>query len=63
MFRLASDEELTDERLGRFINQHSAIVAYRFQKLIDAYKIDYQIFHLPKKPKWKPDNRIAVNFA
>ncbi len=63
MFRLASDEELTDERLGRFINQHSAIVAYRFQKLIDAYKTDYQIFHLPKKPKWKPDNRIAVNFA
>lgn len=29
----------------------------------DAYQTDYPIFHKKPKPEWKPDNRIAVNFA
>jgi SPP1 family phage portal protein len=31
--------------------------------LQEAYETDYPILHEPLKPKWKPDNRIMVNFA
>lgn len=63
MFRLSSDEELTIEKLGEFLRKHDEEVAFRYQRLNDAYKTDYQIFYQEPKPKWKPDNRIAVNFA
>ena len=35
----------------------------RYQKLKDAYGNKYEIENLKKKPEWKPDNRIPVNFA
>lgn len=63
MYRLPAEEELTDEKLGKFIQQHAAESTFRYKRLMDAYKTDYQIFYDPKKPEWKPDNRIAVNFA
>ena len=31
--------------------------------MMDAYMTEYLIFRQPAKPKYKPDNRIAVNFA
>lgn len=63
MYRLASDEELTDAKLGEFLRRHNAERMFRYKRLLDAYKTDYPILHEPNKPKWKPDNRIAVNFA
>ena len=63
MFRLPADEELTDAVLGRFIAQHDAEAIFRYKPLIDAYMTDYPILYVPDKPEWKPDNRIAVNFA
>lgn len=63
MYRLPISEELTDQKLCEFIDKHKAESTFRYQKLINAYKTDYPIFYEPPKPKWKPDNRIAVNFA
>ena len=36
---------------------------FRYKQLQDAYETDFPIFHKKPKPEWKPDNRIAVNFA
>lgn len=63
LFRLPSEEELTDNKLNEFIAKHNAECAFRFKRLKDAYETDYQIFHQKPKPDYKPDNRIAVNFA
>ncbi len=63
MYKLKAEEELTDEWLTRFIARHSADCMFRYKKLKDAYETDYEILHQAPKEKWKPDNRIVVNFA
>ena len=61
LFRLPSEEELTDNKLNEFIAKHNAECAFRFKHLKDAYETDYQIFHQKPKPDYKPDNRIKKN--
>lgn len=63
MFRLASEKELTDTRLQNFLTLHQQEVSRRYLPLQRAYRTDYAILHQAPKPAWKPDNRIAVNFA
>lgn len=63
MYRLPLEEELTDAKLGQFLQQHASESAFRYKRLIAAYMTDYSIFYAKDKPDWKPDNRIAVNFA
>lgn len=63
MFKLENNEELTDIKLNEFLSQHAAECTNRYSELEKAYRTDYPIFHQKKKPDWKPDNRIAVNFA
>ncbi len=63
IYRLAAEKTLTDDKLMEFIRKHDAECAFRLQNLWDAYMTDYPIFHEKEKPAWKPDNRIAVNFA
>lgn len=63
IYRLAAEKTLTDDKLMEFIRKHDAECAFRLQKLWNAYMTDYPIFHEKEKPAWKPDNRIAVNFA
>ena len=63
LYRLPSEEELTDHKLNEFIARHAAECSFRYKRLQDAYETEYPIFLEPAKPKWKPDNRIAVNFA
>lgn len=63
IFRIVKDTDLTEEILQKFINKNQQKTLERYSKLENAYCNDYEIFHLPKKDKWKPDNRIAVNFA
>lgn len=63
LYRLPSEEELTDHKLNEFIARHAAECTFRYKRLQDAYETEYPIFLEPAKPKWKPDNRIAVNFA
>ena len=63
IYRISPDEELTDAKLSRFIERHAAESTFRYKQLQDAYETDFPIFHEKPKPEWKPDNRIAVNFA
>lgn len=63
MFRLADHEALDENTLGGFISRHAAESVFRYRPLLNAYMTDYAIFHEAPKPPWKPDNRIAVNFA
>lgn len=63
IYRLAEEKELTDSKLSEFIGKHEMECNGRMKKLISAYRTEYDIFTQPKKPEWKPDNRIAVNFA
>lgn len=63
IYRISPDEELTDAKLSRFIARHAAESMFRYKQLQDAYETDFPIFHENPKPEWKPDNRIAVNFA
>lgn len=63
IYRISPDEELTDAKLSQFITRHAAESTFRYKQLQDAYETDFPIFHEKPKPEWKPDNRIAVNFA
>lgn len=63
MFRLSNDEELDIQTLSEFISEHDYWVAKRYKPLMEAYMNRYPIFDMPPKPEFKPDKRIAVNFA
>ena len=63
MFRIADDEELTIDELSKFINKHRSFSRKKLEPLLNAYETKYKIFDEDPKPEWKPDNRIAVNFA
>ena len=63
MFRVAAGTEMTPELLAEYMTKHKTEVNNRYQKLHDAYENKYEISRLAKKPDWKPDNRIPVNFA
>lgn len=63
MFRLPSDTMMTPELLAEYIGKHKRKVNDRYSKLKKAYENDYDIFHQADKAKYKPDNRISVNFA
>lgn len=63
MFRLEDNKVLDEDVLSKFLARHAAESVFRYKPLIDAYLTEYTIFQDPPKPKYKPDNRIAVNFA
>ncbi len=63
MFRIAAGTEMTPELLAEYMTKHKTEINNRYQRLHDAYENKYAIGLLPKKPDWKPDNRIPVNFA
>ncbi len=62
MFRISKDTEMTLVLLAQFLDEHRREVSDRYQKLLDAYMSDHEILHQQAKPKYKPDNRIVVNF-
>lgn len=62
MFRLARDTEMTLTLLSEFLTEHNHEVKNRYEPLYDAYTSDHEILHDPAKPKYKPDNRVVVNF-
>lgn len=63
IFRMNSKANVTAEIVEKFLKKNLALTNSRYNKLGNAYKNDYEIFHLRKKASHKPDNRIAVNFA
>lgn len=62
MIRVKAETEMTTELLSELITKHKS-EANKLKAFGDAYKNEYDIFKAEKKPSWKPDNRIAVNFA
>ena len=62
MFRLPRNTEMTIEILDDFLGKHRQEVTKRYKPLYDAYTSDHEILRQPAKPKYKPDNRIVVNF-
>lgn len=63
LFRMSKDASITVDDLYQFIMANIKISTCRFLKLKDAYCNRYEIYRLKKKPKYKPDNRLSVNFA
>lgn len=63
VFRISDDEVMDEIKLSEYIAKNDVLVATRYKKLQDAYEGRYEIFDLPKKEKWKPDVRVAVNIA
>lgn len=63
MFRVAAGTDMTPELLSEYMTKHKSEISVRYQKLHDAYENKYEIGKMEKKPDWKPDNRIPVNFA
>ena len=63
MFRVAAGTEMTPELLAEYMTKHKTEINDRYQRLHDAYENKYKISTMEKKPDWKPDNRIPVNFA
>ena len=62
IFRLPRDTEMTISLLDDFLGKHQQQVLKRFEPLYKAYVSDHDILYAEKKPKYKPDNRIVVNF-
>lgn len=63
IFRIADDEIMTPALLAEYIRQHELLVQSHYKYLDEAYQTDYAIFHQAKKKSYKPDNRLATNFA
>jgi len=63
MIRVAAGTEMTVELLSKLIEKHKTEVFNIYQPLSDAYENKYKVFYQPPKPEFKPDNRLAVNFA
>ena len=63
IYRLPYGTEMTLSKLWELVQKHKGYVAKYSKPLQDAYENKYEIFHYPAKPAYKPDNRIAVNFA
>lgn len=62
MFRLPRDTDMTLVLLQEFLDKHRQEVNNRYRTLHNAYISDHEILHQRPKPKYKPDNRIVVNF-
>lgn len=55
------EAEVNIELVNKYIRLHEERVP-RYRYLENLYKGFHDIFNLPEKEEWKPDNRLAVNF-
>ena len=62
-FRYPEQRVMTNEKMKEFIVKNQEISVRKYFKLGNAYKNKYDIFRQKKKPAYKPDNRISVNYA
>lgn len=62
MYRLPKETAMTLPLLQEFLDKHRSEAKNRYEKLKNAYESDHEILHQAAKPKYKPDNRIVVNF-
>lgn len=62
LFTYPRDKEINQKTVMEFIEKHKQEVE-RYKYLMNMYKGQAEIFDYPAKDKYKPDNRISVNFA
>lgn len=62
VFRLPKETELTPVLMMEFLDKHRQAINNRYKPLYDAYTSNHKILHEAAKPKYKPDNRVVVNF-
>lgn len=62
VFRLPKDTEITLDLLGEYLEKHRQKIS-DYEKLKNAYESKHDILYQAAKPKYKPDNRIVINFA
>lgn len=63
VFKVKAGTVMTPMLLAEYIGKHKQLVNNKYEKLQNAYENKYDIYEQEKKPDWKPDNRISVNFA
>lgn len=63
IFRISDETEMTSELLQEYIEKNKTLTEQKYMPLWRAYSNDYDIFHARDKASWKPDHRLAVNFA
>lgn len=56
-----AEEAITMELVNEYIRQHEERLP-RYKYLENLYEGFHDVFNLPEKENWKPDNRLAVNF-
>lgn len=57
-----AEEEVTPEVVRNFIEMHQAELP-RYNRLYELYKSNAPILSQDKKPEYKPDNRLVVNYS
>lgn len=65
VLRIADGVEMTESLLADYISKHDRMIEAKYKPLLDAYTTNYAILDksINTKSDFKPDNRIAVNFA
>lgn len=63
LITLPDDKEMSIAVLQDLIAEHKKLCVTRYETLRKAYIGDYPILHQADKEKYKPDNRVVVNFA
>lgn len=61
-FIFPEDEEITGEVVKDFIELHQGNIV-RYKELQSMYEGEHKVLFQDDKPKYKPDNRLVVNFA
>lgn len=62
MYRIPREKEIDLALLQEFLAEHKGEVENRYRRLSDYYVGKHDILKRKKKPDYKPDNRIVVNF-
>lgn len=57
----SGEKEINMDLVHEYIRRHEERLP-RYQYLENLYKGFHDVFNLPGKENWKPDNRLAVNF-
>lgn len=62
MFIVEKNTDITLDKIAEFIEQHKT-THERYDRLERTYEGDHDILHEEAKERYKPDNRLVVNYA